>query len=282
MPFTLSTARLDAMLREDAPFGDMTTRALGIADRPGRALLRAGAPMTLCCAEEAELVFRLAGATDVRRFGSSGCQLEQGADILIADGPAGALHLAIRTAQVLLEVGSGVATRARRILLAARQGKADIAVACTRKHLPGTKDVMLKAVMAAGCTLHRFGLSESILVFAQHRAFLGRVPPREWIAAIRAAQPEGRIVIEAESVDEAVLFANSGADCVQLDKMAPEQVAEAVRAIAALGRRVPVAATGGIHEGNAAAYAMAGADVLVTSAPYAAPPLDVKVAVTEG
>jgi molybdenum transport protein len=277
MPFTLTSARLDAMLREDAPYGDMTTLALGIGGIAGQARLRAGAAMTLCCAEEAEQVFLLAGCTTVRRFAGSGAQLEQGADILLAEGPAAALNLAARTAQVLVEVTSGVATRARRILLAAREGRHDIAVACTRKHLPGTKDAMLKAIMAAGCTPHRFGLSESILVFAQHRAFLHRGPPREWVAQLRAAQPERRIVVEADTVDEAVLFANSGVDCVQLDRMSPDQVAEAVRAITALPRRPAVAATGGIHEGNAAAYAAAGADMLVTSAPYTAPPLDVKV-----
>lgn len=63
--------------------------------------------------------------------------------------------------------------------------------------------------------------------------------------------------------------------------MVPEQVAEAVRAIAGLGRPVAVAATGDIHEGNATAYAAAGVDVLVTSAPYAAPPLDVTVAMVD-
>jgi molybdenum transport protein len=281
MPFLLSDARLEALLREDAPYGDMTTLGLGIGTRPGRAMLRAGAPMTVCGVEEAERLFLLAGCETVRRFASSGCQLEQGAEILHAEGPAAALHIAHRTAQVLLEVSSAVATRARRILLAARQGRHEIAVACTRKHLPGAKDIMLKAVLAAGCTAHRYGLSESILVFAQHRAFLGRVPPREWIARLRAAQPERRITVEAENVDEAVLLANSGVDCVQLDHMAPEQVAEAVRAIAALGRPVAVAVTGGIHEGNAAAYAATGARLLVTSAPYAAAPLDVKVVVTD-
>jgi molybdenum transport protein len=38
-----------------------------------------------------------------------------------------------------------------------------------------------------------------------------------------------------------------------------------------------VAAAGGINAANAAGYARAGADVLVTSAPYTARPLDVKV-----
>ncbi|TCZ63516.1 ModD protein [Roseicella aquatilis] len=282
MPFTLSPVRLDALLREDAPFGDMTTLALGIGDQPGRAMLRAGAAMTLCCVEEAEQLFLLAGCRGVSRFAASGCQLEAGADILLAEGPSAALHLAARTAQVLVEASSGVATRARRILKAARAGRPDIAVACTARHLPGTREVMLKAVMAAGCTPHRFGLSESMLVFARHRAFLGRVPPREWIARMRAAQPERRIVVAAESVDEAVLYAASGVDGVQLDHMAPEQVAEAVRAIAALDRRPSIAATGGIQEGNAAAYAAAGADVLVTSAPYSAPPIDVTVSIGPG
>ncbi|TYO61677.1 hypothetical protein FXV83_37000 [Bradyrhizobium hipponense] len=37
------------------------------------------------------------------------------------------------------------------------------------------------------------------------------------------------------------------------------------------------AAAGGINAGNAAAYAQAGADVLVTSSPYLAKPRDVQV-----
>jgi molybdenum transport protein len=38
-------------------------------------------------------------------------------------------------------------------------------------------------------------------------------------------------------------------------------------------------AAGGVNESNAAAFARAGADVLVTSAPYQARPADVKVLV---
>jgi molybdenum transport protein len=217
----------------------------------------------------------------VRRFAASGAQLEDGADILLAEGPAAALLLAAGTARALLEAASGVATEARRILLAARQGRPGVAVACSGGHLPGARDVMLKAAMAAGCTPHRFGLSDGILVDARHRAFLGRQPPREWIARLRAAAPERRIVVTAGSVDEALLFAHSGADGVQCDQLAPEQVADAVRAIAALDRRPSIAAAG-IDAGNAAAYAAAGADILVTAAPYAAPPIAVTLALAEG
>lgn len=280
MPFLIPDDRLLAMLREDAPYGDATTLGLGIADRPGRAVFRTRATITACCVEEAERIMLLAGCGTTRRHASSGSQIEAGADLMVATGDAAALHRGLKVAQTLMEITSGIATRARRILGAAREGRAGIMVACTRKHLPGAKDVMLKAIMAGGCVPHRLGLSDSVLVFAQHRAFLGRMPPHLWVAALRAAQPERKIAVEADSVDEAVQFAAAGIDSLQLDKLAPEQVAEVVRAMRDLPHRPLVAVAGGVTEANAAAYAGAGAELLVTSAPYAAPPADIGVAVT--
>lgn len=52
------------------------------------------------------------------------------------------------------------------------------------------------------------------------------------------------------------------------------------QALAGMARRPLLAAGGGVHEGNATAYAAAGADLLVTAAPYAAPPLEVTATLT--
>jgi molybdenum transport protein len=280
MPYLLPDDRLLAMLREDVPYGDLTTRGLGIGERRGTVTFRTRATITACCVEEAERLMLLAGCTAVRRMASSGAQVEAGGDLLVAEGDAAALHRGLKVAQTLMEMTSGIATRARRILCAARQGRPGIAVACTRKHLPGTKDVMLKAIMAGGCIPHRLGLSDSVLVFAQHRAFLGRQPPHLWVAALRAAQPERKIEVEAESVDEALWFAAAGVDAVQLDKLSPEQVAETVRAMATLPKRPLLAVAGGVTDQNATAYAAAGAELLVTSWAYAAPPADLSATVT--
>jgi molybdenum transport protein len=277
MTFLISTTRLEAMLREDAPYGDLTTLALGVGETRGQAVLRAGATMTLCCAEEAEALFRLAGCTDVHRVAASGGLLEEGGTILTAEGTASALHLAATVAQVLMSAASGVASRAARIRAEARSARPDIVVACTRRHLPGVKDVMLKAIMTGGCIPQRLGLSDSLLVSAEHRAFLGREPAHRWVSRLRAAQPARRLVVEASSVDEAVLLAHAGVDTVQCSKLSPEQFAEAARALTDHGNRPVLAVNGDINESNAAAYARAGADVLITSAPYAAPPLDVTV-----
>lgn len=277
MTFLISTARLDAMLREDAPYGDLTTSALGIGAERGQAVLRAGATMTLCGAEEAEALFRLAGCPDIHRVAASGALLEEGGTILTAGGPVAGLLLAARAAQRLMETASGVATRAARIRAEARTARPDVVVAATRRHLPGIKDIMLKAAMTGGCVPQMLGLSDSILVQAQHRAFLGREPAHRWISRLRAAQPGRKVVVEASTVDEAVLLAHAGVDTVQCALLSPEQFAEVARALADHPARPLLAAAGLVDEGNAAAYARAGADILVTSAPYAAPPLAVVV-----
>lgn len=62
--------------------------------------------------------------------------------------------------------------------------------------------------------------------------------------------------------------------------MTPEQVAAVRKELAAITPRPLVAAAGGINASNAGAYAAAGADLLVTSSPYYAPPRDVKVSIS--
>ncbi|WP_149537341.1 ModD protein [Siccirubricoccus phaeus] len=278
MNFPLPDARLAALLAEDAPYGDLTTAGLGIGERPGRLAFRARGTMTLACIEEAERLFQLAGCAETRRYAASGAQVEAGGDLLFATGPAAALHRAAKVAQVLVEIASGIASRAHALVQAARSARPGIAVACTRKHLPGAKDIMLRAVTAGGCIAHRLGLSDSLLVFPEHRAFLGRTPPHLWVAALRAAQPERKVAVEADGIDLALQFAHAGVDTLQLDKLPPEDVAAVARAISGMPRRPLLVATGGVNVANAAAYAAAGADLLVTSFPYAAPPADVAVA----
>ncbi|MBI0434642.1 ModD protein [Roseomonas sp. KE0001] len=271
----LRAARLEEMLREEAPYGDITTLGLGIGDAVGQVQLCAGRTMTLCCSEEAERLFLLAGCSAVHRVAASGALLDQGGPILTATGPAAALHQATRVAQALMATTSGIATQAARIRAVARREKPGIAVACPREHLPGARDVMLRAIAAGGCVPHRLGLSDSILVGAPHRAFLGREPAYRWVARLRAAQPERSIAVEAGTVDEAVLLAHAGVDIVQCGGLSPAQLAEVTRALADHPRRPVIAAAGGVTEGNAADYARADADLLITASPYSAPPLEI-------
>jgi molybdenum transport protein len=265
MPLALSDDELVRMLQDDAPCGDLTTESLTIGAAAARLDCSARGAMVVCGVEEAARLFELAGARLIWRV-DSGSALAAGARMLVAEGTAAQLHRAWKTAQ------SGISSAAAAIVAQA----GGVAVACTRKNVPGTKAMSVKAVKAGGAVMHRLGLSETLLVFAEHRLFLDETPPLT-VARLRRTQPEKKTVVEVGDVAEALVWAQAGADVLQLEKFSPAAVAECRTAIGALPTRPLLAAAGGVRADNAAAYVAAGADLLVTSAPFTAPPRDVQV-----
>jgi molybdenum transport protein len=103
----ITDSRLDELLREDAPHGDLTTDSLGIGALRGRIAYTAREPLVLAGGEEAaRLLARVGCSTQLRR--SSGTSVSPGAVILEAEGSAAALHLGWKVALHLLEQLSGV------------------------------------------------------------------------------------------------------------------------------------------------------------------------------
>lgn len=274
-----SRADLERILAEDVPYGDLTTDSLAIAAMEGEMVFTARGPLVLAEAESAAELLRLAGCS-VSLEAKSGDRLDAGARILVALGPAGALHRGWKLAQTLIETWSGVASGARAIVDAARAVSPEVTVVCTRKTAPGTKSFAVRAVRAGGAAMHRLGLSETILVFPEHRAFLGDEPLETTAERLRAAAPEKKLVIEVKSVADALAAAEARFDVIQLEKLSPAEVSQVVETLHYSSGRPRIAAGGGINAANAADYANAGAEILVTSAPYLAPPRDVAVAIS--
>jgi len=273
---TIPDDELRRWLAEDVPHGDLTTHALGIGSHHGRIRFEARQAMVAACSEEAGRIMALAGA-DMIECVPSGTALQTGGLLLAAQGQAATLHAGWKVAQTLLETAGGIAAAAQAIVEAVRQINSEVVVACTRKSLPGTRALSIKAILSGGAVPHRLGLSETILVFAQHRTFTGGASFPAIIDGLRRRVPEKKIVVEADTLAEAVAIADAGADIVQFDKASPAEIAALRRHCATRTPRPLVAAAGGIHAANAADYARAGADVIVTSSPYTARPLDVKV-----
>lgn len=272
----LNDARLAALLEQDAPYGDLTTGLLGVGSMPGLIRFVARGDMVLAGAEEAARLLELAGADIVGEHVPSGVFLPAGTEFLRAEGRAGPLHRGWKTAQTLVELCSGIATRARRIVEAAHAASSACVIACTRKNFPGGKELSVKAVHCGGAQMHRLGLSESVLVFPEHRAFLP-ADPMLWLPPLKSRCPERKVVVESADVAEACALISAGADVIQTEKLSPAQVAEVVAFSRKQPRPPTVAAAGGIDESNAAAYAATGCAVIVTSAPFTARPCDVKV-----
>lgn len=270
----LPDSLLQSFLHEDVPYGDLTTGLLAIGAEPARIGFAARTPLQLCGVEEAARLIQLAGG-DAAPLRRSGTWCEPGVPVLEGQGRAETVIAAWKVAQTLVETASGIATAVRHIRDAAERG-GGAAVACTRKSAPGTRALALKAVQAGGGIAHRLGLSDSILVFPEHCAFLDEAPAAT-VRRLKAACPERRVVVEAATRDDALIWAEAGADVLQLEKFPPEAVAEIAHFLAGMASPPLLAAAGGVNEGNACAYAQAGARLLVTSAPYWAKPAEIQV-----
>ncbi len=279
----LDDATLLGYLKEDAPYGDLTTRSLGLDDTVARMRFHARGGMTVCGVEESARLLELIGAT-ARPACVSGDRVPAAGAILDAEGAAGPLMLGWKVAQTLMEWASGVATATRALVDTARAANPNVVVACTRKAVPGTRPLSAKAILSGGASLHRAGLSDTLLLFPEHRNLDGGSGGggdalARQIAALKRACPERSVVVEVKDIAEALEAARHGADVLQLEKFDPAQVAELARSLPN-GTRAKIAAAGGINPANAAAYARSGAEILVTSWPYYATPADVKVTIS--
>lgn len=269
----ITSAEIDRWILEDLPAQDETVRALRLPDTPGTLSYVPRQPGVLAGVAPCVALARALGL-EAEALGADGGRAQAGIPVLHLRGPAPALHAAWRQGMNLLEHLSGIASATAAMIDAARARKPDIQVAATRKAFPGARRLQQYAVLCAGGVVHRAGLSESILVFAHHRAFLPGLDLRSVIERARRSSPEKFVLIEAGSAAEALDAARAGADGVQLDKAAPDLLAALVPELRALRERLVIIAAGGIRADNAAAYAATGVDVLATSSLYSADPLD--------
>ena len=275
--YCLPDEEIDRFLKEDCPYGDLTTILLQIGARPGRITFRTRHETTLCCTEEAVRLLERQGCA-VTVAEPSGTLLPEARVFLEATGPAESLHTAWKSAVNLLEAASAIATRTHLLVQSARSVNPVVEVVATRKVFPGTKAVAIKAVYAGGGLPHRLGLSESVLVFEQHRVFLGGAQEL-WtrLPGIKHRATEKKIAVEVIDEADALAAALAGADIVQVDKMGPEELGRLVQTLRATSPDIIIAAAGGVTQDNVEAYAATGVDLLVTSSMYWGKPADIAV-----
>ncbi len=265
---------LEELLREDLQYLDLTTSVLGIGSVRGFARVFFRESGVVACSEEVARIYELAGA-EVKYFVGGG-ELVQGNQLVLeAEGEASSLHLAWRVAQTLLSYASGVATYTRRMVEKARRVNPAVKIAATRQTSPGSRPFYMRAVLACGGILHRQSLSDSILIFDNHLAFLGEAKVSGAVRrALELAGGRG-VGIEVGSLEEALEAVRAGAYYIQFERPDPRVLGEWVKKIREVDGRVVIGVAGGITLENVEEYASTGVDLIVASAPYRARPIDV-------
>jgi len=261
----LTDSTVEDWLREDIGHRDVTNSVPG--ETTGR--LVPTEPGVAAGLDAAAAVFAYLGV-DARVQVEEGNRLDPGDPALVAAGPARDVLRGERVAVNVAAHASGVATRTREAVDAAREVDDEVRIAGTRKTTPGLRGVEKRAVAAGGGDTHRLTLSGMVIVKDNHIAELGfdraieRIRERTSFAT--------KVEVEVEEPGDAVRAAEAGADVVLFDNLDP---AGLERGVEMLPDGVLAEASGGITVDDVPAYAATGVDIIsLGSLTHSAPALD--------
>lgn len=256
-------AKMDAVIRaaleEDMPFGDVSTMAVMPEPRPGRVQLIAKQDGVIAGLGVFARVFALIDpAVTVDALVSDGDEVKSGQHLATVQGDVRVLLEGERVALNYLQRMSGVATYTHRIVAALAAAGASTRLVCTRKTTPGLRLFEREAVRMGGGHLHRYGLSDAVMLKDNHIDAAGGIKPA--VAAARATAPfTAKVEVECESLDMVREAVEAGADIIMLDNMDHAAMAEA---IALIDGRATTEASGNVTAENVTAYADLGVDIV--------------------
>jgi molybdenum transport protein len=270
-------AEIDQLIYEDLPYYDLTSLSVKLGSKVASIAFSTRDETVICGTEEVLKIFEKFNITPTL-ISISGEQIEKGIKFMEGEGLARNIHAVYRTAANLMEYASGIATRTKKLIEEARDISPEINIATTRKSIPFTRKIAIKAVRSGGGQIHRLGLSDSILVFDHHVKFLGGLENfLKKIAETRQRSEGKSITIEAKDKKEALLIAEAQIDILQLDKMEAGEIKILVPELRKINPALRIAAAGNIDMDNVKEFAATGVDLLVTSSPYYGKPADFKV-----
>lgn len=255
----ITNSQIETWLREDVGHHDVTNQVPG--ETTGR--LVAKEEGFVAGLDAASAVFEYLDVAVTDRV-NEGTAVDPGDAVLRVEGPAREVLRGERVAVNVAGHASGVATRTRRAVDAARTVSDDVRVAATRKTTPGLRGIEKRAVAAGGGDTHRLNLSHMVMVKDNHVAEMGLEDAvKQFRERISFAT---KIEVEVEEPEDAPRAAAAGADVVLLDNMTPAETEHATEILAEraaeLGREVLAEASGGITVETVPDYAATGVDVV--------------------
>jgi nicotinate-nucleotide pyrophosphorylase (carboxylating) len=198
-----------------------------------------------------------------------GTSVKPGQRVCEWSGNAGLVLALERPFLNLASYVSGVATATNELVAIVKKAcpKKTPRVTCTRKTLPGYRDIAVYGLQAGGGHPHRLGLSSGVLIKENHIAAAGSIAKA--IEGCREVAPHGlKIEIEVTSLNELEQALASRAEIIMLDNFSAEEVKKALAVIDSKGKgpKPVIEISGGLNLSNIGRYALPGVDVLSVGA----------------
>ncbi len=252
---------------EDCPYIDETTELLEISGTARIKIISRERGISACTEDLSE--FYSKKGLKVLSYIKSGEEFNRNSIVFEAEGDASKVFMLWRVSQTFLSITCAIATYTRRLVEKARKVNPNVVIATTRKTHPGMRKFEIKAIFSGGGVLHRNSLSDSILITTNHL----RTCKKDLLEVLKNIKGKTlrKIEVEPEKFEDA-LKAVDYADVILFDHYNPEELKKAIKAIREKNKKVEIAVAGNINLENVSEYAIA--DVIVTSSPYYAKPLD--------
>ena len=200
----------------------------------------------------------------MEQFKNDGDEIHKGDVVFIIRGSSQKMLTAERTLLNFMQRMSGIATTARTYADVVKGTKTRILD--TRKTTPNMRVFEKYAVQLGGCTNHRFGLFDMVMLKDNHIDFAGGI--EKAIDTTRKYLKDNnldlKIEIETRNLEEVQrVIDHGGVDRIMLDNFTPALVKEAVNLIQG---RYETEASGNITLANLREYAEAGVDFISVGA----------------
>ncbi|MEZ2410268.1 carboxylating nicotinate-nucleotide diphosphorylase [Bosea sp. RCC_152_1] len=251
---------IDHWLIEDIGACDLTVQVMIEPDEVGAFYMNAREPMIVAGVEVAARVFQRYDPTlKVKLRVRDGDRVEKGAVLVEVEGAARSVLTAERTALNIAQRLSGIANETARYVAAIEGTKARLID--TRKTTPGLRMMEKHAVSCGGGLNHRLGLDNGVMVKDNHIAVCGSIAAA--VARARKKLPVlTKLEIECDNLGQVHEAVAADVDVIMLDNMS---IKDMVEAVAIIGGRAKVEASGGIRIDTIRAIAETGVDYISTS-----------------
>jgi nicotinate-nucleotide pyrophosphorylase (carboxylating) len=213
-------------LKEDMPFGDLTTESIIHEDQVSEASIIAKEDGVIAGTRAFGRVFELFDAgIEITYYVNDGDRVKPKDVLIYLRGKTCVLLKGERTALNLLGILSGIATKTAKFVEEVKD--LPVAITDTRKTTPGLRFLQKYAVRVGGGINHRFSLSDGVLIKDNHIKAAGGITNAVKMAHKRIPHTV-KIEVETETLEQVAEAVECGADIIMLDNMDYEMMKKAV------------------------------------------------------
>jgi nicotinate-nucleotide pyrophosphorylase (carboxylating) len=272
---------IELALAEDIGAGDITTQALKLKGKRGKAAVTAKSPGIISGISAFKWAYEFVSPTItftiLKRNGSA---VVPGDKILYLNGPLDAILTGERTAMNFLCHLSGVATLTHSMVETIKGYPAKLLD--TRKTMPGLRRLEKQAVKDGGGTNHRFGLYDMYLIKENHIAAVGGLESALQLVCTHQKRTKAKIEVEVKNLDELTSALRYKPDYILLDNFPLPLLKKGVRLAKGINPRVILEASGNVAPETIKKIAATGVDrISVGKITHSAPVLDLSLKVVE-